>query len=73
MVSLCLILGLFIGSYLSQLPLVEIIYIAPGNTWASSTQVIFFSKIFFLKENNESDKMFGHISFVEMKFSQLIN
>jgi len=73
MVSLCLILG----SFLRQLPFTATssgnIYIAPGNTWASSTQVIFFSKIFFLKENNESDKMFGHISFVEMKFSQLIN
>jgi hypothetical protein len=43
------------------------------NTWASSTLVILFSKIFFLQENNESDKIFGNRSFVEMKFSKLIN
>jgi hypothetical protein len=38
----------------------------------SSTLVILFSKIFFLKENNESDKLFGNKSFVDMKFSKLI-
>jgi len=27
----------------------------------------------FSKENNESDKIFGNISFVEMKFSKSIN
>jgi hypothetical protein len=62
-------------SFYRQLPFTATssgnIYIDPGNTWASSTQVIYIFKI--LKENNESDKMFGHISFVEMKFSQLIN
>jgi hypothetical protein len=30
-------------------------------------------KIFFLKENKESDGMFGNISFIEMEFSILIN
>jgi hypothetical protein len=33
----------------------------------------FFPKIFFLKENKESDGMFGNISFTEMESSILIN
>ncbi len=54
------------------------------STWSNSTPIIlfsemlkflnfFFPKIFFLKENKESDGMFGNISFTEMESSILIN
>jgi hypothetical protein len=33
----------------------------------------YFSEIYFLKENKESDKTFGNFSSVEMESSELIN
>jgi hypothetical protein len=51
------------------------------STWASSTLIILFSEILnfskrkkkTVKENTESDGIFGNISFVEMESLKLIN
>jgi hypothetical protein len=43
------------------------------NMWASSTPIIFFSEIFFVKEIKKSNGICEIISFVKMGSSKLIN